>query len=143
MRIVQSADVKLPECTHQRMDGSGFLTADLNGDGIADFAALLISRVPKRIEKWEGKDWPVHQVRLVVLLGQKDGSFQANTLYEHEDFLPTIYGLRVQPPTELREVGTERRVSLSKPGIILFACEKFSVVHFYEGGSFKSLGIDG
>lgn len=143
MKQVQAKNINRTSCKLHKQSEPGLVMKDFNGDGIKDYAVLLISTAVKRAVKWEGKDWPVHDVALVVLMGKKDDTFDFKTLYAQEDSLPTIYYIRPQPKGELREVGTGKVIKIHNYGVTLSACEKFAVVYFFDGSQFRMVGIEG
>lgn len=143
MRPVQTKDVNATSCKLQMRSEMGPVAEDFNGDGIKDYAVLLISTTVKRTVKWEAKNWPVHDVVLVVLEGQKDNTFRFQKLYAQEDSLPTIYNIRFQHKGELREVGTGKIIKMTAHGFMLSACEKFAVVYFFDNEQYRMVGIEG
>lgn len=143
MRLIEERDIDSRSCRGLVTTSPGSVSVDFNGDGIEDYAALLVGVSAKRNEKWEGKDWPVYDFRLVALLTSKDGSFDIRTLFFGEDSIPTIHIIKLQSAGTLREVGTGRAVKLERPGIEFDACEKYSVVFFFEGTQFRKVGIGG
>jgi len=107
----------------------GFVAADFNGDGVADYAALL--RFPKKAGFGE---W------LVVFIGVKAGGFQLRLLEKYDGFRDDVY-ITMEPPGDVNAARPLRIVKLRAPAIARIHPERPPTVFYWEKGRFQRLNI--
>ena len=105
----------------------GLVTADFNGDGVADYAALL--RFPKKAGFGE---W------LVVFIGASGGSFQLRLLEKYDGFRDDVY-ITIEPPGQVSASGSLRIVNLRAPAIARIHPERPPTIFYWEKGRFQRL----
>jgi hypothetical protein len=105
----------------------GFIVADFNGDGVADYAALL--RFPKKASLGE---W------LVAFMGAKDGRFQLRLLEKYDGFRDDVY-ITIEPPGEVKPSNSSRPVKLRAFGIARIHPDRPATVFYWEKGGFQRL----
>jgi len=108
-------------------DGSpGLLRADFNGDGRADYAALLNFPQKKRVGEW-----------LVVLLGTPGGGFQLRLLEKYDSFHNDVYlTMQLVEPSNSRRKGKS-----AGPGISRIHPDRSPTLFYWEQGRFQRLRI--
>ena len=107
----------------------GFVVADFNGDGVADYAALL--RFPKKAGFGE---W------LVVFIGAPAGGFQLRLLEKYDGFRDDVY-ITMEPPGEVNASSSLRTVKLRAPAIARIHPERPPTIFYWEKGRFQRLSI--
>jgi hypothetical protein len=105
----------------------GFIVADFNGDGVADYAALL--RFPKKASLGE---W------LVAFMGRKDGGFQLRLLEKYDGFHDDVY-ITIEPPGEVKPSNSSRPVKLQASGIARIQPDSPATVFYWGRGGFQRL----
>jgi hypothetical protein len=107
----------------------GFVVGDFNGDGVADYAALL--RFPKKAGLGE---W------LVVFIGARGGGLQLRLLEKYGGFRDDVY-ITMEPPGHVNASGSLRIVNLRTPGIARIHPEKPPTIFYWEKGGFRRLSM--
>ena len=107
----------------------GFVVADFNGDGVADYAALL--RFPRKAGFGE---W------LVVFIGARGGGFQLRLLEKYDGFRDDVY-IRIEPPGHMNASGSLRIVNLRAPAIARIHPERPPTIFYWDKGRFQRLSM--
>lgn len=131
--IVQSSDVSLQECESPKHP-PGVVEADFNGDGRTDYAVLLKGQVKQRTP-WEEKILELFELKFVVLLQASQGEFHVGLEEGLEDYYPFTIGIGIVEPQTVREtpIAGDKKITLSRPGVIKYHCEKFADVYYWNG----------
>jgi hypothetical protein len=122
--IIRRDEIDLKSC--EPPEGDQMVEADFNGDGRADYAALL------RLGK---KGSGVGPVWLTVFLAQRDGSFRSIVLDRHGNRKSTGLAnlvIALRHPGVIDEVVSSRQVRLTLPGVERFWCESSATVFFWS-----------
>src|SRR5438105_417440 len=109
----------------------GFVTADFNGDGVTDYAALLTFPQKKSTGEW-----------LVVFMGSKDGGFQLRLLEKYNGFHDDIY-ITMEPSGEVKPFNSARKVKLQAPGIARIHPDRRPTLFYWQKGRFQRLNLSG
>ena len=107
----------------------GFIAADFNGDGVADYAALLTFPQKKTSGEW-----------LVVFMGSKDGGFQLRLLEKYNGVHDDIY-ITMEPPGEVKPFHSARSVKLRAPGIARIHPDRRPTLFYWQKGRFQRLNL--
>jgi len=107
----------------------GFIAADFNGDGVADYAALLTFPQKKTSGEW-----------LVVFIGSKDGGFQLRLLEKYNGVHDDIY-ITMEPPGEVKPFHSARSVKLRAPGIARIHPDRRATLFYWQKGRFQRLNL--
>jgi hypothetical protein len=130
--ILRQQEIDWQSCgSDQKKDQ--IIQADFNGDGVADYAALLRIGQPKRqpTRALPTVEQEVVPVWLVVFLGQRDSSFRSFISEKMpEGVIPMDVIIELRPPGIVQHVSSGRQVRLTFPGIEVLACEKAGVVFY-------------
>jgi hypothetical protein len=111
-------------------DGSpGLFSADFNGDGRSDYAALLSFPQKKSVGEW-----------LVILIGKPGGGFQLRLLEKYDGFHEDVY-ITMQPPSEIKPSNSTRKVKLTMPGITRIHPERPLTLFYWQKGRFQRLKL--
>jgi hypothetical protein len=124
-RIITRADVDWKSCGSPEVDQ--IVHADLNGDGLADYAALLF--LPKKRSRTAGTVW------LVVFLGRRDGSYKPIVLDRHGNQPSTglvDINIAARPTGVVAEAPSGRQISLTLPAVERVWCERSSTIFFWN-----------
>jgi hypothetical protein len=122
--IVRRDEIDWKSCAPPERDQ--MVEADFNGDGRADYAALL------RLGKNESVVGPVW---LTVFLAREDGSFHSIVLDRHGNRTSTGLAnliIALRPPGVIEEAVLSKQVLLTLPGIERFWCESSATVYFWS-----------
>ena len=109
----------------------GFIAADFNGDGVADYAALLTFPQKKTSGEW-----------LVVFMGSKDGGFQLRLLEKYNGVHDDIY-ITMEPSGEVKPFNSVRKVKLRAPGIARIRPDRRPTLFYWQKGRFQRLNLSG
>ena len=107
----------------------GFVTADFNGDGVPDYAALLTFPQKKTSGEW-----------LVVFMGSKEGGFQLRLLEKYDGFHDDIY-ITMERPGEVKPFHSARRVKLRAPGIARIHPDRQPTLFYWQKGRFQRMNL--
>lgn len=131
--IMQPSDVSLQECESPKHP-PGVVEADFNGDGRTDYAVLLKGQVKQRTP-WEGKILELFELKFVVFLQTSKGKFHVGLEQGLEDYYPFTIGIGIVEPETVRETPIlgDKKVKLSRPGVIKYHCGKFADVYYWNG----------
>jgi hypothetical protein len=111
-------------------DGSpGLVSADFNGDGYSDYAALLSFPQKKRVGEW-----------LVVLMGKRGGGFQLRLLEKYDGFHDDLY-ITMQRPREIKRTNSNRKATFTMPGIARIHPVRPLTLFYWEKGRFQRLKL--
>ena len=114
-----------------------FFSADFNGDGISDYAALVRLGEPR-----QDREFKVVPIWLVVLLGQRDGKFRVVVLESNRTgTVPTWIVIEPYPPGMVWHWEGIRTEWLTFPGIGVSYCEKAGRVFYWssKAGRFRHI----
>jgi hypothetical protein len=110
-------------------DGSpGFVAADFNGDGVADYGALL--RFPQKAGLGE---W------LVVFIGSRNGGFQLRLLEKYNGFHDDVY--ITMEPGGTGSSDSTRRAIVRTVGIARIHPDRPATLFYWSKGRFQRLKI--
>jgi hypothetical protein len=137
MRPIQGGDIRRGACSGVDTGHPGWVSADFNGDGIRDYGLLLISSKPSRTVRFDGKDYPVFSARVTAFLGLAGNRFEERSIYEFDEALPTIRGIRLQMPETAADPGARRYLTWRYPALVFFACGQFEVAYFWFDKGFR------
>jgi len=111
-------------------DGSpGLVSADFNGDGRPDYAALLSFPQKKSVGEW-----------LVVLIGKPGGGFQLRLLEKYTGFHEDLY-ITMQPPREIKPSNSSQKAKFTMPGIARIYPERPLTLFYWEKGRFQRVKV--
>jgi len=139
-RVITRSDVDWTSCGSPEADQ--IITADMNGDGRLDYAALL--RLPtKTTAQGERENGTAGAVWLVVFVGRPDGSYKPIVLDRHGDRSAGLVDITIalRLPGVVKEIRSGRKITLTLPGIERLWCERSGTVFFWskKAGRFESL----
>jgi hypothetical protein len=131
---VDRIDISGEDCA---LDGAAHparVRGDFDGNGVEDWALHLRSARPIGTRVTGGRAWTMYVHRFVMLLGRRDGGFEAVTINLGEHSLPFGLMLELQPPGPVKEVegGDDRRVVLRNPGVIEIYCGKAASTYYWD-----------
>ncbi len=136
-RLLEKSELDEGACGRGRPQ-PGIVEADFDGNGVKDYATLLVVGDPRKTEKeLNGKQWQRFELWLVVFMGQSDGQFKPVTLDKMQGWIPSSRGLRLQKAGSSRLADSRRRVWLRHPGFALYACEQYAVIYYWSGSRFE------
>lgn len=138
VRLLELADIDTFSCGALEAN-PGLVTADFNGDGRADYATLLVSKLAKREQMWEGRKLRLVDAWFVVFLQKGDGAFDRKDIEHFETFLPSGTGIAIQPAGPVKESESGKVTNLKWPAVEWFFCEKGASVHYWNGKSFAAV----
>jgi len=118
----------------------GLLHADFDGDGRADYAALLKKETGKE-KTWEGRTLREARFSFVLFLDDGSGGYKPRVVRRYPDFLPTAAVLDLQSAGTVRHRETRKNVKLPNPGVMLSFCEKSATAYYIVDGKIRSVPI--
>jgi hypothetical protein len=130
--IVTGADVDSSECG-PAPTSPGFVQADFDGDGRADFAVLLNAGATGKVVDWQGKHLRETRYVLALFRAKQTGGFTVTRLNRFVQFWPVAAYIEPQGAGKLEGAGDAHRgagVMLQNPGVSLVFCGKSAVVYY-------------
>ena len=131
---VDRIDISGEDCALDAAAHPARVRGDFDGNGVEDWALHLRSARPIGTRVTGGRTWAMYAHRFVVLLGRRDGRFDAVTVNLGEQSLPFGLMLELQPPGPVKEVegGDDRRIVLHNPGIVEIYCGKAASTYYWD-----------
>jgi hypothetical protein len=132
-RIVVPSQIDIASCGPQTEPG--LVSADFNGDGSTDYALLLRTGRTRTIREGRGRDKSELSELILVVFTAADSRWQRVLTNRFWVPSPTAsrYVIKLQPPGTLRGIGSEKKVTLANPGIVLVYCEAIATVYYWSG----------
>ncbi len=138
MHVVAPGETRYAGCGPESPTAPGWFTADLDGDGRADYAVLLMSDKPTLTVYLDDQDYPTYDARLTAYLSQPDGKLREHEVYAFHESLPTIRGIAPRAPAKALDATTNRPARPRQTGINFFSCGQFAVVYYWQGNGFAN-----
>lgn len=138
VRLLELGDMDSSSCGTLKSN-PGLVSGDFNGDGRSDYAVLLISKLPKREQMWEGRKLSLVDAWFAFFLQKKDGTFDRKEIERFETNLPSGTGLDSYPAGPVADPNSDRVVDLKSPAVEWYFCEKGASLYYWDGRAFSSI----
>lgn len=136
-RILRRGDLSRL-CVAVPDEAAGVVSVDFDGDGGADYAALVnLGRSKEKAEPGE----ILFDVALVVFMAGKGGGFRKVEIDRFDGF-SLAFWLREEPEGELLDWQTRKTVTIQDPGVYADFCGG-GAVYFWQGGKFNDVEVRG
>jgi hypothetical protein len=119
----------------------GVVRADFDGDGRDDYALLLKTRDTGKVTIWEGKALRQAEFAFAFFLADGSGGFKARVVQRYLSYLPTSEVIQLQPAGRIRQMETNRTITLKHPGVTLVFCEKSATTYYLAAGKILSIPV--
>lgn len=139
MRLLEPQDISAADCDTTAVPHPGWISADFTGNGRIDFAVLLVSSKSSGHTIFDGRTYSQHEFSLKVFLSKPDGTFDAVSLKQFSDNVPTIKGLKLQPRGQVFDLDSSKGVRLRDPAVTFYSCGQFENVFYWSGSHFDEL----
>lgn len=140
-RLLEMKDMDLTSCG-MLTEQPGIVQADFDGNGILDYALLLIStKVKREYAHPNGRILYLVGTFFVVFQGQREGKYQPILIETRETWLPSSLGLAMARPGRFKTWDSSKTLELKNPAIERYICEQQAAVFYWDTDRYSPLLI--
>ncbi len=131
-RLLEMKDMDLISCG-TLTEQPGIVQADFDGNGIVDYAILLISTKVKR-EYTDRNERILYLVDtfFVVFQGRREDQYEPILIETRETWLPSSVGLAMARPGRFKTWDSSKTLELKNPAIERYICEQQAAVFYWD-----------